>query len=218
MTVAALLRYQGALLLRSQHWIGPLVVYAAFVAVGVRSGDPALDALGYTAAGLVPLSAWLVRVCVTAEPPAARAVSAAAAGPVRVHAAALLTALAGTLLAGAAGAVYALLAGDLGYQPAAGTALAGAVALAVCALTGTAVGAVCSRPLLRGRGRSFLAAGVGSLLAWVVAFSPARSAVSALVGAARADSAPLPLGALAGAVLLAGAAGGVACLAGMRRG
>ncbi|GAA3375465.1 ABC transporter [Streptomyces racemochromogenes] len=218
MTVPALLRYQGALLLRSQHWIGPLVVYAAFVAVGVRSGDPALDALGYTAAGLVPLSVWLVRICVTAEPPAARAVSAAAAGPVRVHAAALLTALAGTLLAGAAGAAYALSAGDLTYQPPAGTALAGAVAWAVCALTGTAVGAVCSRPLLRGRGRAVLAGGVGSLLAWVLPFSPARSAVSALVGAARAGTAPFPLGALAGSALLAGAAGAVACLVSTRRG
>ncbi|MFJ3877479.1 ABC transporter [Streptomyces sp. NPDC090077] len=217
MTVTALLRYQGALLLRSQHWIAPLVVYAAFLAVGVRSHDPALDALGYAAAGLVPLSAWLVRICVTAEPPAARAVSAAAAGPVRVHAAALLTALTGTLLAGAAGAAYALLLGDLAHRPPAAAVLAGAVAVAVCALTGAAVGAVCSRPLLRGRGRAVLAGGVGSLLAWVVAFSPARSAVSALVGAARADTTPLPLGALAGALLLAGAAGAVACLAGRRR-
>lgn len=101
--MTALLRYQAALLLRSQRWIAPLVVYAAFVAVGVRPGDPALDSLGYAAAGLVPQTAWLVRICVTAEPPAARAVAAAAAGPVRVHAAALLTALAGALSAGAAG-------------------------------------------------------------------------------------------------------------------
>nr|WP_042804192.1 hypothetical protein [Streptomyces sp. C] len=215
--MTALLRYQGALLLRSQRWIAPLVVYAAFVAVGVRSGDPALDALGYTAAGLVPLSVWLVRLCVTAKTPGGPRRLRRAAGPVRVHAAALLTALAGTLLAGAAGAAYALLAGDLTYQPPAATALAGAVALAVCALTGTAVGAVCSRPLLRGRGRAVLAGGVGSLLAWVLAFSPARSAVSALVGAARAGTAPLPLGALAGAVLLAGAAGTVACLVSTRR-
>ncbi|MEU9034247.1 ABC transporter [Streptomyces sp. NPDC048352] len=217
MTLTALMHYQGALLLRSQRWIAPLVLYAAFLAVGIRSGDPAPDALGYAAAGLVPVTAWLVRICVTAEPPAARACSAAAAGPVRVHAATLLTALAGALLAGAAGAAYAVLLGDLERRPAAGTVLAGAVAVAVCALTGAAVGAVCSRPLVRGRGLAVLAGGVGSLLAWVVAVSPARVAVSALVEAARSDTVPLPLGALAGALLLAGAAGAASALASARR-
>ncbi|MGT2530999.1 hypothetical protein ACU4GG_31035 [Streptomyces nojiriensis] len=41
--MTALLRYQGALLLRSQRWIAPLVVYAAFVAAGIRPGDPVPD-------------------------------------------------------------------------------------------------------------------------------------------------------------------------------
>ncbi|MFD8985865.1 ABC transporter [Streptomyces sp. NPDC059564] len=215
--MTALLRYQAALLLRSQRWIAPLVVYAAFVAVGVRPGDPALDSLGYAAAGLVPQTAWLVRICVTAEPPAARAVAAAAAGPLRVHAAALLTALAGALSAGVAGAAFALLCGDLAGHSPLRAALAGAVAVAVCALTGAAVGAVCSRPLVRGRGLAVLAGGLGSLLAWVAAPSPARRAVTALVESARTGAVPLPLGSLAGAVLLAAAAGTAACLLSARR-
>lgn len=215
--MTALLRYQAALLLRSQRWIAPLVVYAGFVAVGIRPGDRALDSLGYAAAGLVPQTAWLVRICVSAEPPAARACAAAAAGPPRVHAAALLTALGGALTAGAAGAGFALLCGGPGGKPPAATAAAGAVAVLVCALTGAAVGALCSRPLVRGRGLAVLAGGLGSLLAWVAAFSPARSAVSALVGAARTDGVPLPLGSLAAAVLLAAAAGTASCLLSARR-
>ncbi|MFD8022321.1 ABC transporter [Streptomyces lavendulae] len=215
--MTALLRYQAALLLRSQRWIAPLVVYAGFVAVGIRPGDRALDSLGYAAAGLVPQTAWLVRICVGAEPPAARACAAAAAGPVRVHAAALLTALGGALTAGAAGACFALLCGGPGGKSPAATAAAGAVAVLVCALTGAAVGALCSRPLVRGRGLAVLAGGLGSLLAWVAAFSPARSAVSALVGAARTGGVPLPLGSLAAAVLLAAAAGTAACLLSARR-
>ncbi|KIF03058.1 hypothetical protein PL81_26485, partial [Streptomyces sp. RSD-27] len=76
------------------------------------------------------------RICVTAEPPAARACAAAAAGPARVHAAALLTGLGGALLTGALAAAYTLLVGNLaGHAPGA-AALAGAVAVAVCALTG----------------------------------------------------------------------------------
>ncbi|MFG2876987.1 ABC transporter [Streptomyces sp. NPDC048337] len=216
--MTALLRYQGALLLRSQRWIAPLVVYAAFVAVGIRPGDPVLDSLGFTAAGLVPQTAWLVRICVTGEPDAARDCAAAAAGPVRVHAAALLTALVGALLAGAAGGAVALLLGDPAGADPARAALAGAAAVAACALTGAAVGALCSRPLVRRRGYAVLAGGLGSLLAWVLAFSPARSAVSALVTAARSGDAPLPLTALTGALLLAAGAGTAACLAAARRG
>ncbi|MFD9408840.1 ABC transporter [Streptomyces sp. NPDC059989] len=216
--MTALLRYQGALLLRSQRWIAPLVVYAAFVAVGIRPGDPVLDSLGFAAAGLVPQTAWLVRICVTNEPDAARDCTAAASGPVRVHAAALLTALAGALLAGAAGGAVALLLGDpAGAEPARAT-LAGASAVAACALTGAAVGALCSRPLVRRRGYAVLAGGLGSLLAWVLAGSPARSAVTALVKGAHSGSVPLPFTALAGALLLAAAAGTAACLAAARRG
>ncbi|MFJ8210842.1 ABC transporter [Streptomyces sp. NPDC096033] len=218
--MTALLRYQGALLLRSQRWLAPFAVYAVFVGIGIQPGDRTLDSLGYAAAGLVPLTAWLVRVCVTAEPPAARACTAAAAGPARVHAAALLTGLAGALLTGVLAAAYPLLAGDPAGHARGTAALAGAVAVAACALTGAAVGAVCSRPLVPGRGFAVLGAALGSLLAWVVSASPARAAVSALIGAARAGAPEpaLPLGALAGALLLAGAAGTAACRAATRRG
>ncbi|MFF4011646.1 ABC transporter [Streptomyces sp. NPDC001717] len=212
--MTALLRYQGALLLRSQRWIAPLVVYAAFVAAGIRPGDPVPDSLGFAAAGLVPQAAWLVRICVTNEPDAARDCAAAAAGPVRVHAAALTVALTGALLAGAAGAAVALLLGArVGAGPAR-AAVAGASAVAVCALTGAAVGALCSRPLIRRRGYAVLAGALGSLLAWVLAGSPARVAVSALV----TGSVRPPVGALAGALLLAGAAAAAACLVAARRG
>ncbi|MEU3908017.1 hypothetical protein AB0F20_30105 [Streptomyces goshikiensis] len=91
--MTALLRYQGALLLRSQRWLAPVLLYAAFLAVGFRPGDPVPDSLGYSAAALVPVTAWLVRTCLSVEPDAARDCAAAAAGPVRVHAAALLTGL-----------------------------------------------------------------------------------------------------------------------------
>ncbi|MGR4882503.1 ABC transporter [Streptomyces sp. LARHCF249] len=226
--MTALLRYQSALLLRSQRWLAPLLGYAAFVAIGIRPGDPVLDSFGYAAAGLVPVAAWLVRICVTGEPDAARDCTAAASGPVRVHAAALLTALAGTLLPGAAAAAAALVLGDpagldpAGLDPAgldpAGAALAGALAVAVCALTGAAVGALCSRPLVRRRGYAVAAGGLGSLLALVLPGSPARGVLSALVTGARSGAVPLPLNALAGALLLAGGAGAAACLVAARRG
>ncbi|MER7466531.1 ABC transporter [Streptomyces sp. NPDC097981] len=219
--MTGLLRYQSVLLLRSHRWIGPLLLYAAFLAAGVRPGDPLLDSLGFTAAGLVPITAWLVRICVTNEPDAARDCAAAAAGPVRVHAAALLTALGGALLAGTVGTAVVLLIGDprtVEHVEPEEAALAGVLALLACTLTGAAVGALCSRPLLRSTGVAVLAGGLGSLLAWGIAGSPARSAVTALVEGSRAHTVTLPVTACAGALVLACAAGAVACLVSARRG
>ncbi|MFJ3513679.1 MULTISPECIES: ABC transporter [unclassified Streptomyces] len=215
--MTALLRYRGALLLRSQRWLAPLLAYAAVVAVGIRPGDPVPDSLGLAAAGLVPATVWLVRICVTGEPDAARDCTAAAMGPVRVHAAALLTALAGALLAGAAAGAVAVLTGDRAGAAPGSAAFAGALAVAACALTGLSVGALCSRPLLRRRGHGVLAGTLGSLLAWVLPFSPARGAVSALVTASGPGPVPLPFASLAGALLLAAAAGTTACVVAARR-
>ncbi|MFB7260118.1 hypothetical protein [Streptomyces nojiriensis] len=89
--------------------------------------------------------------------------------------------------------------------------------MAACTLTGAAVGALCSRPLLRRRGHAVLAGSLGSVLALVLAASPARAAVSALVTAGRSGPAPLPLTPLAAALVLAAAAGTTACLTAARR-
>ncbi|NSC24468.1 ABC transporter, partial [Streptomyces albus subsp. chlorinus] len=64
----ALTLYHLALLARSQRWAAPLLLYAGLLAVGVRAGQPLLDSLGFAAAVLLPTTAWLVRICVTAEP------------------------------------------------------------------------------------------------------------------------------------------------------
>ncbi|SCG03024.1 hypothetical protein GA0115255_117661 [Streptomyces sp. Ncost-T6T-2b] len=79
--MTALLRYQAALLARSQRWLAPLLLYVAVLAVGVQSGQPVLGSLGFAAAALLPVTAWAVHLCVGQEPPAARAVASAAAGP-----------------------------------------------------------------------------------------------------------------------------------------
>lgn len=67
--MTALLRYQTALLVRSQRWLAPVLLYAAFIAVGVQWGQPVLDSLGYTAAGLLPVTAWLVQLCAARSRP-----------------------------------------------------------------------------------------------------------------------------------------------------
>ncbi|QTE01649.1 ABC transporter [Streptomyces cyanogenus] len=210
--MTALLRYHADLLLRSQRWLPPVILYVAFLGVGVQSGQPVLDSLGYTAAGLLPVAAWLVRICVTGEPPAARACVAAARGPVRAHLACLLTALLVAALLGVAATVVVTLVSDPAsnghriHVPRLRAAAAGLPAVLACALLGTAVGALTNRPVLRSTGRAVSAMLLGALLAVVSAGSPAQAAVSGLVTGSQTGRAPVPLLPLAAAALLTAAA------------
>ncbi|MGW7368914.1 ABC transporter [Streptomyces sp. NPDC054841] len=221
--MSALIRYQSALLVRSQRWLAPVLLYAAFLAVGVQSGQPVLDSLGYAAATLSPVTAWLVRVCANQEPAAARNIVAAAAGPPRVHLATLATAAGWAALLGAAGtAVVALISKPMSGDnrvavPLLPATTAGLLAAAVCVLTGAAVGALCTRPVLHGRGWSIAATASASLLALVLTGSPANAAVTGLVTGSRTGTVHHPVAPLAAAVLVAAAAVALTCLLSHRR-
>ncbi|MGW6555598.1 ABC transporter [Streptomyces sp. NPDC055051] len=212
--MTALLRYHSALFLRSQRWLAPLLLYAAVVAVGVRPGDPVPGSLGIAAAGLLPVSAWAARICLTQEPAAARAVTAAAGGPARAHLAALLTGAGWPVLAGAVAACAVTATGDLAGTSGPAALLAGVLAGTACAPTGVAVGALVSRPFVRAPGWSVAALLLGSLLALVTTGSPAKHAVTALVAAEGA--ARPPWAACAAAVILAAVTAAASCRAAAR--
>ncbi|WP_217213288.1 ABC transporter [Streptomyces sp. AC550_RSS872] len=221
--MTALLSYQTALLVRSQRWLPPFILYAAFLGIGVQGGQPILDSLGFTAAALLPVAAWLVRICVTNEPPAARSCVSAAAGPGRAHLAALLVALTAAALVGTVATVVVTLISDpvsANHQtrvPRLPAGAAGLLATLACALLGTAVGALTTWPLLRSTGRAVPAMLLAALLAVVVTGSPAQAAVSGLVTGSRSGTVPLPLLPLAAAALLTAAATAVACTLTSRR-
>ncbi|GHC54381.1 ABC transporter [Streptomyces violaceochromogenes] len=206
--MTALMRYHAALLLRSQRWLPPFLLYAAFLAISIQAGQPVLDSLGYTAAALLPVAAWLARICVTGEPDAARGCVAAAAGPARAHVACLLVALAGaTALGTLAILVVTLLSDPVASDhstrvPLPAACGAGLLAALTCALLGTAVGALTGRPLLRSPGRAVLALLLAALLSLVATGSPAQAAVQGLVTGSRQGTVPLPLLPLAAAALV----------------
>ncbi|MEU6218718.1 ABC transporter [Streptomyces sp. NPDC047022] len=218
-----LLRYQTALLLRSQRWLPPFLLYAAFLAIGVQSGQPVLDSLGFTAAAVLPAAAWLVRVCATNEPPAARSCVAAAAGAGRAHLACLTVALGASAVIGmSATMVVTLISSHTSTDgrtrvPVYPSACAGLIAVLVCALLGTAVGALTTWPVLRTPGRSVPALLLAVLLVLVVGGSPANAAVNALVSGSQTAKVPLPLLPLALAALLTATASAVACALTTRR-
>ncbi|WP_028802166.1 hypothetical protein [Streptomyces sp. 142MFCol3.1] len=221
--MTALLRYQTALLLRSQRWLPPFILYAAFLAIGVQSGQPVLDSLGYTAAALLPVAAWLVRVCASGEPPAARACAAAAVGPARAHLACLAVALGAAVVLGVTATLVVTVMSDPTSAdhhrrvPWAAAGGAGLLATLVCALLGTAVGALTTWPLLRSPGRAVPAMLLAALLALVLTGSPAHAALTGLITGSRTGTVPVPLLPLTGAVLLAAGALAAACALTSRR-
>ncbi|AXG82970.1 ABC transporter [Streptomyces paludis] len=215
--MTALVRYQTALLLRSQRWLPPFLLYGIFLIVGVQAGQPVLDSLGYAAAALLPVTVWLVRISVRQEPAASRAVAAAVTGARRVHLAALLAAVAVAAATGLAGTLVVTLvskhsSGDRTVDvPVLPAGVAGLLAAAVCLLVGVAAGALCSRPVLRGRGWSIAAGVLASLAALVAPGSPAKYAIVGLVSGSRSGAIHTPLLPLAAAALVAAVAAAVAC-------
>ncbi|MFG1667037.1 ABC transporter [Streptomyces sp. Y7] len=221
--MTALFGYQAALLVRSQRWLPPFILYVAFLGIGVQGGQPILDSLGYAAAALLPVAAWLVRICVTNEPPAARSCVAAAVGPGRAHLAAVLVALTTAVALGAAATLAVTLisnpvTADLQTRlPRLPAGAAGLLAALACALLGTAVGALTTWPVLRSTGRAVPAMLLAALLSVVVTGSPAQAAVSGLVTGSRSGTVPMPVLPLAAAVLITAAATAAACALTSRR-
>ncbi|MFE2674221.1 ABC transporter [Streptomyces hygroscopicus] len=221
--MTALLRYQAALLVRSHRWLPPLLLYGAFLGIGVQAGQPILDSLGYAAAALLPVAAWLVRVCATNEPAAARSGAAAAGGPARVHLAGVLTARGAALVLGTAGTLFVAAVSDPHSSdhrhevPVPEAAVAGLLAAVACALLGTAVGALCNRPLLRRPGWAIPSTMLAALLVSVAGASPANAAVSGLVDGSRSGTVPMPLLPLALAGAAAAGATALACAFSSRR-
>ena len=193
----ALLRYQAAILVRSNRWIFPLIAYAVLVLTGSAGGKPSgppwlslADGLDWSAAMLIPVVAFLTRSMLTAEPDASRACVAAAAGTVRAQLAALLAALGGGVALAAAGVVFEVIAnppvdgasgGFLGSVTAAlthpETLTAGLAMTAVCLLVGSAVGALCNPPLLRQPAAAMLATLAAAIFALASDVSPAGAAL-----------------------------------------
>jgi hypothetical protein len=187
--VIALLRYQAAILLRSHRWIFPLIAYVALVAGSAAGGGtPLSEGLGWSAAMLVPVVAFLTRSMLTAEPDAARACVAAAAGPVRVQVAALLTAFGGGAVLAVAGACFEVLTSESapGYLNVTAAGLATAL---VCLLVASAVGALFNPPLVRHPGIAMLSTLAAAIVAVATNVSPAGAALRHTAPSAQAAAA-----------------------------
>jgi hypothetical protein len=218
--VTALLRYQTAILLRSHRWIFPLIAYGLLIAVGAAGSTSLAETLDWSGAMLVPVVAFLTMGMLTAEPDAARACVAAAAGPVRAQLATLLVPLGAGAVLGLAATIFGVLTAEAATTapepglPAKVTAVAdhpgivagGLLIALVCLLVGSAVGALCNPPLLRHRAAAMLSTLAAIILSLAAGVSPANAAIShttAQSGRPLAANWPGPASLLGAACLLA---------------
>jgi hypothetical protein len=210
--VIALLRYQSAILLRSHRWILPVLLYAVLVAA---EGSTTLSSgLTWSAAILLPAVAILTRSMLTAEPDAARAVVAAARGPVRAQLATLLVALLGGVVLAVAGTVFEL---AVSQHRSVRALAAGLLVAVVCLLVGSAADALCNPPLLRHAGLAIMSTIAVVILALAADISPANAALRSSGVAGHAAGWPSPV-AFGAAVLLLVVTWGASLLASAYRG
>lgn len=221
--MTALLRYQTALLIGSHRGLPPVILYAAWLAIGVQGGGPLLSTFGYAAGALVPVAAWLTRICVTNEPPAARSCVAAAAGPGRAHLAAVLTAAGAALVLALPGVLLVTLLSDPRSNdqrvavPVLPAAVAGLLTALTCLLMGVAIGALSSWPVLRGAAWGVPASLTAALLLLVLGASPVNAALSGLITGSARGTVHIPWLPLAATLPLTAAATAAACALTSRR-
>jgi hypothetical protein len=207
--MTALLRYQAAILFRSHRWVFPLISYVLLISVaGVGGAESLGDGLNWSAAMLLPVVALLTRSMLTAEPQAARACVAAAAGPRKAQFAVLLIGLAGGAALALAGAASVLVTGGglkmLHVHPGLlGASLAAGLGKAViCVFVGSAVGTFCNPPVIRHQAVALLSTIAAVVLALVSSVSPASAALRGSGAAIQSDSWPTGVPFLVAAVLL----------------
>ncbi|MGW2396150.1 hypothetical protein ACWCYY_06315 [Kitasatospora sp. NPDC001664] len=186
--MTAVARYALADFLRSQRYLPQLVLYLALLAVLHAVPGPVLQGYGASAGALLPVTVWLALVLHNTEDPLQAAVTAVNAGG---RTRALLGRTAAAVLCGLALAAVALV-----WPMAAGGTLhtateltEGLLAHTTAVLTGTALGGLCARPVIRRPGHAFATAAVLSLTALVSrTASPVNGTVRLLSAAPPAPS------------------------------
>ncbi|MFF7759530.1 hypothetical protein [Streptomyces griseorubiginosus] len=193
----ALVRYMSTVLLLSQRYLAPLLLFLGLVAVLTSSDTGPLTATYAAVAGaMLPCSVWLTMTLIGLEDQSHRSiVVVSAGGPLRVLLATVGTAALGCLLLTSGGLVLPLLFAT--HTPGLADLALGTAAQLTCALTGIAIGVVCSRLVFRRQGYALVLALV-LLLAVLLGkdVSPVNIMLTHLQNASDSADALAPTGAL----------------------
>jgi hypothetical protein len=165
--MTALLRYLAADTLRSQHWLAPLLTFLVAVAIIAPSDtSPLLPTATLTAVALLPVALWLTVVVNHSEDPVQVQITIVTIGnPTRVRLAKLLAAYLACCVLTVVAVIWTLTTTEDPLTPSLLTAVT--LEHLITALTGVALGALISRPLLTRTGWIVLL-GTGIALAEVL--------------------------------------------------
>lgn len=203
MRVATVARYLFVDAARAQRALIPVVLY--LVVLGILFAGDHTGAPGPWVASvlvLYPAAAWIALTVANNEDPAQRAVTTASAGgPGVVTGAILAVALAVDVVLALVPVAIPALISPGGFPPA--SLVAGGLAHVAAAVTGTAVGLVCARPVIARIGWSFT---VTAAVVLITAVQPWLPPVGASARALSDPSAPVLLFNVALALLLVAAA------------
>jgi hypothetical protein len=209
----AVVRYYLTLFAGSQRWLAPALLYGIALAIDSAGGDRASDAFAYSAAFLLPVSAWLTRSMLTTEPPEAVSIVATLVGPARARLTALSAATSYGLLCALIGA---LVAGVAGSGSTTSTTMAGLCTELICVLLGTAAGAMAAPPLVPSTGWGVLLAGLLALGLLIARFSPADLSIRALTAVSNGGALHFPYYSLPFALVVTAAAWAAATVSATR--
>jgi hypothetical protein len=157
--LTGLVRYLGSDLFRSQRFLLPVFLYVLLLAP-LFGGDPGPPPQLWTVTAVVlyPVSCWLAVTVANTEDPVQRHVTIAATGsPTRLAYGVLLTCLLADLGLVAVAICWPMI--STLYDFPAQVIASGALAHVTVATTGTAVGLLCTRPVINNVGWSALTAG-----------------------------------------------------------
>ena len=164
----ALVRYVGSDTLRSQRWVAPMLCFAAIDAIiGAQTGS-VLPSYAIGAAALLFIATWLTVVIVNNEDPIQLSITEVCAGSqTKVRAVKLAVSL---MIAVGLGVLGMIVPTVLTTSPMAiKEVIAGLCAQVITAVMGVALGAICSRPIIRRRSWSVL---LGVLLGMATVLIP----------------------------------------------
>ncbi|MFF9490651.1 hypothetical protein [Streptomyces sp. NPDC014676] len=193
----ALVGYMCTVLLLSQRYLAPLLLFLGLVAVLTGSDTGPLTATYASVAGVMLLcSVWLTMALIGPEDQAHRSIVVVSTGShLRVLLATVGTAAVWCLLLTAAGLVLPLMFGA--HTPGLADLALGTEAQLTCAFTGISIGLVCSRLVFRRQGYALVLA-LGLLLAVLLGkgVSPVNIMLTHLQNASNSTDALVPTGVL----------------------
>lgn len=167
----ALFRYVWTDTLRSQRWVAPILCFAAVVAIICTQTGSVLPTYAISATALLFIATWLTIVTVNNEDPVQQAITTVCAGSQsRVRVAKLLVAFSVAGVLGLLGMIGPPLASSSGATIS--DVLAGACAQLLTALTGVALGALLSRPLVSRRALAVLVGAAVCLATVIIPYGP----------------------------------------------